>query len=148
MSATPSSRRRQRLTERELRAAVAHALLHLWDIPCLADSPLTALPVVQRRSQANPRLLFAEGHALAAYLHETVADVIVQLEGEGKIAILRDLLQGVCTGKSIAQVAREHGRSREHFSRHHWYRATSLVARQISTLNAGAPITYHDSRVR
>jgi hypothetical protein len=131
MRATRSSSRRQRLTERELRAAVAHALLHLWDIPTLADSPLAALPVVQRRCQGNERLLFCEGVALAAYLREIVADMIDRLPGDGKVAVLRNLLQGVCDGKSIAQLAREHGRTREHYSRQYWPKVAALVAHEI-----------------
>ncbi len=109
---------RQRLSQRELHALVVQALLHLHDVPWLSESPLVSLPAVQRRCHGSTQL-FADGHALAACLREIVAAITDRLDGEGKVAIYGAVLEGVCAGRSIAQIAREYGKTRERFSRHY-----------------------------
>ncbi len=117
------------------RLAVGQALLNLDDPYWLEDSPLAELlPAVSDRCLDRTKL-FIRGITLSEYLREVVQTVIIRLEGNGKIGILRDALQGVVAGKSIAQVAREHRLTREHFSRHYWSLAVRLVTEEIVSLN-------------
>src|SRR5689334_3789074 len=122
---------RGRWSHEEFRVLIGRALLDLGDIPRLADSPLVELPEVRRRA-AGSTMIFGEGVALDAYLREQVSGVIARLHGTGKVAILRSILEGVCAGKSIAQIAREHGRTRSFFSRHYWAAATRVVAQEVA----------------
>ena len=85
---------------------------------------------------------------MRTHLLTAATELANRLQGDGKVAILRAVLEGVCAGKSIAQIAREHGKTREHFSRTYWVQATALVAREIAALNSAGLITYHGSRVR
>ena len=136
-----------RFSERELSPLIAQALLHLADAPWLADSPLVHLPGVQRRCQGSTRL-FAEGHALAAYLRETVSSLVERLDGDGKEGVLRAVLEGVCAGKSIAAIAREHGKTREHYSRSYWPLAVQLVVADIAALEDVRHLPYTGRTVR
>jgi|SRR5579859_36679 len=132
----------------EFQAEVAQALLHLTDVPWLAtESPLVTLPEVIRRSEGS-RQLFADGQALADVLREVADSVADRLVGTGKVKLLRETVQGVCAGKSIAGIARELGYSREHFSRTYWGQAVGLVADELAALSGQKPITYNTRRQR
>ncbi|MHB8577878.1 MAG: hypothetical protein ACYDCQ_21405 [Dehalococcoidia bacterium] len=129
----PSALRRQTLTREQRDTAVAQALLHLGDIPWLADSPLVRLPAVQARCRDDSRL-FADGRALQARLQEGISEVLRDLEGDGALARWRVLLTGVRDGKSISGVARELGLTREHVSRTYWPPVVRLVAQSLTAL--------------
>jgi DNA-binding phage protein len=119
------------LRGQQFRTAVAEALLHLGDVTWLQDSPLAALPEVERRS-AGSQQLFAEGQALGELLHESLTAVKLRLVGFGKVALLRAALEGIDRSETIAHIAREHGRTREHFSRTYWKLAAGLVAEELA----------------
>ena len=139
---------RRRLTDHELRTLVAPALLHLQDPAWLSlNSPLVELAEVQRRSAGSPRL-FADGQALAGFLMEIAKGLTARLEGGGKLAILRATFQGICDSRSIAAIARDQGRTREHFSRTYWRLAVQLLAAELATMDAQPRVTYNGTRVR
>jgi len=138
---------RSRLTSQEMRAVVARALLHVRDYSWLSDSPLVGLAEVQRRAFGSTRIFF-EGRALSELISETVLAITDELEEPGKLGIVRDVLLGVCAGKSIAAVAREHGRTREHFSRSYWPFAVQLVADRLRALPASGGVPYTTGKVR
>lgn len=133
---------RTRVSDHDFAALVGQALLNLDDVGRLADSPLVLLPEVQRRLAGSTRL-FADGDALADYLSETARDVAGQLPTSGRLALMRATLRGVCEGKSVAAIAREQGKSPEHFSRSYWSSAVRLVARQLSALPPGKRLPYN-----
>src|SRR5690349_18210568 len=107
---------RTRVSDHDLAALVGQALLQLDDASRLAESPLVLLPEVQRRLAGSTRL-FADGEALGDYLTEIAQDVAGQLPSSGRLGLMRAALLGVCDGKSVAAIARQQGKSREHFSR-------------------------------
>jgi DNA-binding phage protein len=126
--------RRQKgsLTGSLFAGSVGEALLHLQDPMWLDDSPLVELTEVQRLSKTDAHL-FADGIALRTVLIEAIDQVMKRLPNEDKPAILKATLQGVLRGQSVAAIAREHGKSREHFSRTYWRRASKLVADALQT---------------
>lgn len=136
-----------RFSGKEFRASVAHALLHLGDITALDDSPLAMLPTVRKRAAGSTRL-FAEGQALSDTLQEIVGDLRDRLAGPGTVAMIRATLEGVAHYESIASIARRHGKTREHWSRHYWKMAVILVADEIASLNRDSDSRYTNSRVR
>lgn len=136
-----------RFSREELRVAVAQALLHLGDITWLADSPLAHLPPVQRRCEGKHEL-FAEGQALHDVLDEIVRSLVERLSGNGKVAILRATLQGVASDRSVSRIARDLGKTREHFSRTYWKLAAGLVAEEVLALNGAGSVRYNTGRVR
>jgi len=120
---------------------VAKALLDFDDLASLSDNPLCELPDVEEGA-SNSRALFAEGVTLQAVLKSAVADVIDRLPpGDPRMERIRATLQGVLQSRSIAQIARQHGRSREYWSRSYWKRAVNLVARELvdRTLTVNKP---------
>jgi hypothetical protein len=136
-----------RLRRKELRAAVAQALLHLGDITRLADSPLVDLPQVRRRWQGSAKL-FAEGQAVRDVLEEAAGTIIDRLAGDGKVALLRATLEGILQHQSVSSIARARGKSREHFSRTYWKLAAGLVADEILALNGDGRMRYNAGKVR
>lgn len=138
---------RRRVSDPEFRACVAQALLHLGDVAWLADSPLVTLPPVQERI-TDSRKLFAEGYALREQVTETAQAVARELEERGKLGLVRATLTGVCAGKSVACVAREHGKTREHFSRTYWSLAVALAADRLAALPDRKRRPYTGRRVR
>lgn len=123
-----------RLRGHELQAAFAFALLHLNDIAVLTDSPLVDLPVV-RLYWPDANVLFREGVGLAAALETTVRNLLVRFPDvqTGRVAFVRATLQAVALDhKSVASVARLHGKSREHWQRTYWPQAVALVAAALT----------------
>jgi len=101
----------------EIERAISSALHRLGETISLSDSPLVDLPIVQARA-AKSRNIFAEGEALDGVLTEAVTRVTMRLDVRGKAGLIRTILEGVLRGKSLASIARDEGKSREHLSRH------------------------------
>jgi hypothetical protein len=138
----------RRLTDHELRALVASALLHLHDPAWLSmNSPLVELAEVQRRSAGSSKL-FADGHALAELLHHIAQGISARLEGDGKLATLRAIYAGICDGRSIAAIARDQGKTREHFSRTYWRLAVQLLTAELAAMDAQRRVAYNGGRER
>lgn len=110
---------------------VASALRHLHDLATLSDSPLCELPEVQEMAR-HSRAIFAEARELRDQLTELVSDVIRRLPEDDMISRqVRATLQGILDGRTIAAVAREHGKSRECWSRTRWKQAAELVSQEM-----------------
>lgn len=126
----PPRKRRRHLAPESLRLQVADALRCLSDIPRLAYSDLTWLEYVMDRSEGK-NVLFPEAAELNALLEDIANDLIQRLPGCGKVAILRETLEGVLNQQSVSAIARSQGKSREHFSRTYWKQASQLVADEL-----------------
>lgn len=87
---------------------------------------------------ADRRSVFADGEALNEMLCQVVEGLIERLAGTGRIALIRATLEGVARGESIARIARDHGKTREWWSRHYWKLAVGLVADEVLALNGQA----------
>jgi hypothetical protein len=90
----------------------------------------------------------ADRQALAGLLTELANALITRLEGGGKLAILQATFRGIREGRSVAAIAREHGRTREHFSRTNWRLAMQLLAADLATMDAQRQVAYNGRRER
>jgi hypothetical protein len=115
-----ANRRIRRLMPEEWRGAFSQALLHLYDFEFLEDSPLTAL--LPSTITIDNRMLFARGQALSAYLADEFLPAMISRFStqDTRLRRMRETLEGVAQSKSIAQISREHGKSREFWHRAIW----------------------------
>jgi len=141
MTEQPAQLSTGRMRHDDIVKAIAFALRHLEAVDeYLEDSPLVRTPLIRRRS-GHSQLLFARGGALRDELLEIVGLLLERLPSPGteRIRRIRGTLAGVVLeGRSIADIAREHGRLRESWSRGPWRAAVKIVAAEFIRRNADA----------
>lgn len=118
----------KRLSEDDIRLAVAFGLLNIDRIDLLDDSQLSSLLSVR------PSGILGRGKAIRTILQEAAGNVSTVLCDVPGMSDKKALLDEVLTGKTIAQWAREHGRSREAVSRRVWHDVTCWVAKEVQRL--------------
>jgi hypothetical protein len=112
-------------------AHVQAALLRLDDAYFLADSPLCALPFIQKRLGKGHEL-YGGGRVLQRLLRESLDRTINSLDPEGREGVLRLILVNVREGKPLYRVATEDlGRSREIVQKKWWPRAARAVTQVL-----------------
>ncbi|MGE3856233.1 MAG: hypothetical protein AB7G21_04650 [Dehalococcoidia bacterium] len=125
----------------DIRKAVAYGVRHIDDVDLLEDSPLVRTALIRRRAAASTSL-FADGGAVRDVLLEIVAWALERLpeaRATERVRRIRATLIGVALeGRSIADIAKEHGRLRESWSRGPWQRAVGIVADEFIRRNTEA----------
>jgi hypothetical protein len=123
-------KKRGRKSEEEVLQQVASAVKNLQELEFLEDSPLVRLPAVRRLAETTYlRTMFPAAFALRLILLESVNQMVDDLGEMPNYQRELGFLQGFIRGKSVAEISRGLGLSREHVARTIQPRALNLVAR-------------------
>jgi hypothetical protein len=118
---------------------VAHLLRDIAGVVGTAGSATSRLG---QRTWGHPRSKVPD------FLRNVLRGGSGHLEGGGKVATLRPMVEGIATGTSTAWKALDHGRPRAQVARRLLPTAADLVADDFSALHVGAGIVRPHGRVR